>query len=422
MSAFPTDVAGWLAYQSQQHPQEIAMGLDRVRAVHDRMSLSKPVTVTVGGTNGKGSTCAYLAEIYQQAGYKVGKYTSPHLLRYNERIVINGVEASDAQLCQAFERIEAARTAANVALTYFEYSTLAALWLFQDLDVQILEVGLGGRLDAVNIVDAEAAVITSIGLDHTDWLGDTREKIGFEKAGIFRSQQLAICADPEPPSSLFEAADALELDLQLLGQHFGYRDVPAKPNQPQRWRYWDQDGLLFLPLPALKGKAQLQNAAAAVAVVRGLQATLAVAVEHIEQGLARARLLGRMQEIGKVTLDVAHNAEAAQVLADSLPPRRRYHLVLGMMRDKPVEAVIAALKGKVSAVSCLSLPAPRGLSASELASRITGLTVTGCFEDIDSALQSTKKARSVLVCGSFLTVAAALSVPPNPASGQADEP
>ena len=263
-------LADWLDYIERIHPKTIQLGLERVAKVRDTLERStSAVILTVAGTNGKGSTCAMLESILLAAGYKVGLYTSPHLLRYNERVRVDGVPVSDERLCAAFESVERAR--GDVTLTYFEFGTLAAWEIFtsQPLDAVILEVGLGGRLDAVNAFDADCALLTSIGLDHTDYLGDTRERIGSEKAGIFRTGKLAVVADSDPPRSVLERANSLGADLRLIGRDFGYQQ------QGQQWMYWGWNGRRGgLAAPALRGARQLANAAAALAALDAVRKRL----------------------------------------------------------------------------------------------------------------------------------------------------
>src|SRR5687768_2988772 len=304
-------LAQWLQYIEQQHPKSIALGLDRVRAVSSRMKieLRSPV-ITVGGTNGKGSTCAMLESILSAAGYRTGLYTSPHLLRYNERVRIAGVEASDQALAESFQVVEEAR--GDVALTYFEFGTLAAFWLFarEGIEAAILEVGLGGWLDAVNIVDADCAVLTSVGIDHVDYLGPDRESIGREKAGIFRAGRPAVIAEPDPPASVLEN-DANRL---LVGKDFGYT-----PEQGQ-WSYWGPGGKRAgLAHPALRGAMQLRNASAALCALDALR--LPIAMQEIRRGLAEVTLPARFQILPgrpQLILDVAHNPQAARTLAENL--------------------------------------------------------------------------------------------------------
>lgn len=402
----------WLAWQERLHPSRIDLGLDRVRQVATRLGVLTPhvPTLTVAGTNGKGSTAVLAAAIYQAAGYRVGCYTSPHLLHYNERIAIDGVPVPDPALCAAFGAVERAR--GDVSLTYFEFGTLAALWLFQRnaVEVRVLEVGLGGRLDAVNIVDADGAILTQTGLDHTDWLGPTRESIGREQAGVFREGKVVVCVDPDPPHSVLEAARPART-ICLLGRDFS----PIATTGGWNWRGRDR-ALHDLPLPALPGAMQLRNAAGVLAAVDAMQAVLPVQRAAIDSGLVRMRLPGRLERRGDLLLDVAHNAEAVAVLATWLraqdqPPGA---VVIGMMRDKPVEAVARELVGLSERVYAVGLPAPRGLSGEELAQRLAagGLRAEVSMNPA-SGLRAARGvaggAGTIVVCGSFKTVAGVLS-------------
>ncbi len=359
------------------------------------------------------SYCAALAAaIYRAAGYRVGCYTSPHLLRYNERIVLAGETVADGALCEAFAAIETARR--EVPLTYFESGTLAALWLFRraEIDVQVLEVGLGGRLDAVNIVDADCALLTNIGLDHTDWLGPDRESIGREKAGIFRHGRPAVCVDPQLPLSVSSAAAQLNIDLRRLDIDFSYT------RQAAEWSWRGRDGSYpQLPLPGLPGEIQLRNAAGVLAVIEALQRVRPVNQAAIAEGLRELALPGRLQRHADLLLDVAHNAEAAQTLVNylraqpaSLAPRC---LVLGMLAGKPVEAVGALLSPWFERLYAAGLPPPRGLSGVDLQQRlaVVGIAAEVCA-DVPTALSAARihnaGAAPIMVCGSFLTVAAAL--------------
>ncbi len=403
----------WLAYQERLHPRDIELGLERVGAVAKRLSLGcEPVpTLTVAGTNGKGSSATLAAMILQQAGYRTGLYTSPHLMRYNERVCVDGMPVDDAALCEAFDCIERAR--GDIALTYFEFGTLAALWCFRESAVQarVLEVGLGGRLDAVNLIDADVALITSIGLDHLDWLGADREAIGREKAHVMRPQCPAFCADPDPPSTI--AAHARDIDA-ALGQW--PRDFHALVSaRTGRWD-WHGPGLTLtdLPMPGMQGPAYLRNASGVIAALQGLSQRLPLAREAIERALRDWRLPGRFERSGRRIYDVAHNAEAAAVLAAQLREQcagAPISLVLGMMADKPVEAFCAALAGQLMSVYCIGLPGPRGCPSNQLAARAgsAGVPVRAC-KDIAQALAAAQAevgdAGWVLVSGSFLTVAA----------------
>ncbi len=372
--------------------------------------------ITVGGTNGKGSTCAYLEAILGAAGYKTGLYTSPHLLHYNERVRIGGREASDAELVAAFEKIDAVR--GDTSLTYFEFGTLAAMMQFVDagVDVAILEVGLGGRLDAVNVFDADAAIVTSVDLDHMDYLGDTREQIGFEKAGIYREARPAICADPVPPSSLLGHARSVGAALRCIGRDF------AGQREGEVWTYRGPDlAWQGLPLPAMAGACQLRNATGALAVLEAMRTRLPVGESALRQGLAAARVPGRFQRIARapdVILDVAHNPEAARALAEALHAQRaagRTLAVVGMLADKDAEGVFAALRGEIDAWWTCTPDSPRACAAEALAATLrthAGEAPVRVQPDVNAALAEAKSAAReddrILVFGSFYTVAAVL--------------
>jgi dihydrofolate synthase/folylpolyglutamate synthase len=404
----------WLRWQEALHPQAIALGLERVQRVAGRLGLPAPGprTLTVAGTNGKGSSAALLTEIYRAAGYRVGTYSSPHLLRYNERVAIAGRPLSDAALVEGFQAVEAARD--GVPLTYFEFGTLAALWLFRaaGVEVQVLEVGMGGRLDAVNLVDADGALITNIGLDHVEFLGRDRERIGFEKAGILRGGRVAVCVDPEPPASIDRQAAAVGASLWHLGRD--YRWQPAADA-------WNWHGPASrhkkLPPPALAGAIQYRNAAGVIALVTRLQPLLPVPQTALRAGLVRVRLPGRFERRGRVILDVAHNVEAARVLADNLAQvgARGLHLVVGMLADKPVEGFVQALAPRARRFYFGGLPPPRGLAGPVLRQRAAAAAPDAVVRD--SVVEAYQVARAecaegemVVACGSFLTVAAVASV------------
>jgi dihydrofolate synthase/folylpolyglutamate synthase len=410
----PQDLAGWLRHLEAQHPRGAAgieLGLERAAAVKAALGHQQTVPlVIVGGTNGKGSTCAILERILRSAGYRIGLYTSPHLLRYNERVRLAGIEATDEALCAAFARVEAAR--GDVALTYFEFGTLAAWEVFaaENVDAIILEVGLGGRLDAVNIYDADCAVVCSVGIDHTEYLGPDRESIGREKAGIFRPGRPAICGDSDPPRSLVQHAAAIGADLQVFGRDFGAR------RQEGQWQYWDRSGSRGgLAYPALRGSAQLTNASCALAALHQLRESLPVAVQDIRRGLAEVELPGRFQVLpGRPTivLDVAHNPQAAQQLASSLGDMGFYSTtwaVFGMMRDKEANAVAAVLRDRVDHWLPCSLPPPRGATADELAVALAAEHVAGRFDSPAAAFAFAQDRAGendrILAFGSFLTVA-----------------
>ncbi|MDR2000674.1 MAG: bifunctional tetrahydrofolate synthase/dihydrofolate synthase [Zoogloeaceae bacterium] len=414
-------LAQWLAFIERQHGQPIALGLERVNRVAEALGQRAVCPlITVGGTNGKGSTCAMLERILLSAGYRVGLYTSPHILDYNERVRIDGRPVSGAALCRGFERVEQARTASGgTPLTYFEYGTLCAWEVFaaEPLDAIILEVGLGGRLDATNIYEPDAAIVTSVALDHMDFLGSTREDIGFEKAGIFRAARPAICGDANPPRRLLEHAAAIGADLQILGRDFGYRQ------QEGQWQFHGRGGQRSgLALPALRGQRQLGNASCALAALDALRECLPVAMQDIRRGLAEVELTGRFQVLpGRptVVLDVAHNPQAAQVLADNLGSMA-FHpqtwAVFGMMRDKDIAGVIAALRGRIDYWLPATLSGPRAATAAELAAALAASGIPGpfpLFADAAAAYAHARKQVSendrIVVFGSFLTVADVLS-------------
>jgi len=407
------------------HPREIELGLERLRTVQSRMRLAQPdfAIVTVGGTNGKGSTVALIEAMLHAAGYRVGAYTSPHLLTYNERVRIEGRLASDAELCAAFARVETARGA--TALTYFEFGTLAAVDLFvrSGLDVVVLEVGLGGRLDAVNAWDADVAVVTSIGIDHTDWLGPDRESIGREKAGIFRAGRPAICADPQPPASIAETATTVDADLFQLGRDFDYTPEPGG------WRWFAQracndvgpSARSGLPYPAMRGDYQLLNAAASLMALACLASRFSVSQANVRAGLLRAVLPGRFQTLPGLplrVLDVAHNAQAAHALAQTLrtqPVAGRTLAVVGMLKDKPIADVLATLAPLVDEWFPATLDTPRGASAEQLRAALQthGVhTPIDVYADVSAAYRAagaraTERDR-IVVFGSFYTVGAIL--------------
>lgn len=403
-------LAYWLGRLEQQHPKAIDMGLERVGQVADRLGvrgLGCPV-ITVGGTNGKGSTVATLVSIYRAAGLRVGSYTSPHLLRFNERVCLDGRPVDDATLVAAFERVEAAR--GEVSLTYFEFTTLAAFVVFRDagLAVAVLEVGLGGRLDAVNVVDADVAVVTSVGIDHVEFLGDTREQIGGEKAGIFRAGRPAICGDSDPPPTLLAAATALRTPLQRRGIDYDF----AAAGEGWSWR---GPGRLLegLPRPALA----LENAATALAALYA--APLGVPEAALREGLRCARLAGRLQPVAQaplVLLDVAHNPHGALFLMRQLPPaspEQRTLAVFAMLADKDNGGVIDACLGRIDAWFVAGLEGPRAQRASVLVEllRERGCPVAGRYGTVAAALaaarQQARPTDRILVFGSFYTVAAA---------------
>ena len=413
----PRTLADWLAHIERQHPKSIDMGLQRVREVAARMRLPRPAkrVITVGGTNGKGSTVAFVEAIARAHGWKVGCYTSPHLLRYNERVRIDGVDAGDAALVAGFEAVEAAR--GDTSLTYFEYGTLCALWLFarSKLDLAVLEVGLGGRLDAVNVVDADASIITTVDLDHQDWLGEDIEAIGFEKAGIARPFKPLVLGDDDPPASVLRHAYAIGAQSWRIANDFF-----AEPLDAETWRWREVGFSMDLPMPALAAPVQLRNAACAIAAVRTLRAR--IDKQTYAEGVANARVAGRLQRFerngAEVVVDVGHNPQAARALAQWLraQPRRRTLAVYAALADKDVAGVAQALAGVVDGwhIAGLSDAGPRGLGVDDFARQLAGSAAADAARHVgvDAALQAAMAQAGpggrVLVFGSFHTAAAAL--------------
>lgn len=422
----PATLPEWLNRLEAMHPKAIDMGLERVARVRDALGLrfDCPV-ITVGGTNGKGSTCAMLEAILLQAGYRVGLYTSPHLVHFNERARVNGEIVDDAALVEQFQAVEAAR--GDVSLTYFEFTTLAILRLFAQagLDAVILEVGLGGRLDAVNIIDADVAIVTSVDIDHTEYLGVTREQIGFEKAGIFRGGRPAICSDPVPPESLKKHAEEIGADLWLLGRDFNYS------GDKQQWNYGGRSMRRnALGYPGLRGANQLLNACAALAALEALRDRLPLGAQEVRSGLAMVELPGRFQVLpGRptVVLDVAHNPHAAGALAQNLG-NMGFHpytfAVFGAMSDKDIDGIISHMKPHIDHWCVTDLPLPRAASAASIAEKLSEAGVQGAgAPDAEHSIltfaspeEAYANARSragendrIAVFGSFLTVAGVIA-------------
>lgn len=404
----------WLVRIGRLHPRPIELGLDRVGAVWRRMGLTLPAAVvTVGGTNGKGSCVAMLEAMLRAGGYRVGTYTSPHLLQFNERVRVDGADADDRTLCRAFEAVESAR--GDVSLTYFEHVTLAALWVFARaaLEVMVLEVGMGGRLDAVNILDADVALVTTVDLDHQEWLGPDRDSIGREKAGIFRSGRAAVFGGDDPPAGLVEHADRLGARLLLAGRDFRIR---------LRDGDWDWEGLgrqrLGLPLPALRGTFQVRNAAAAIATLEAVSDRLSLSTVALREGLLGVRLPGRFEVFpGPITLifDVAHNPEAARGLAENLARHAaeggRTLAVFSMLRDKDIAGVARVLAPQISEWFYAPLEAQRAATGEQLGAALdaAGLgAVAHGHADLLAALAAAGAAARhgdrILVFGSFYTV------------------
>lgn len=408
----PRDLAGWLEYIEALHPASIAMGLERVELVRQRLNLTPtfPLLI-VTGTNGKGSTCAMLESIYQAAGHRVGCYTSPHFVRFNERVRISGNEVADDDLVRAFAAVEQARQ--DVALTYFEFGTLAAVWhmVATGVDVGILEVGLGGRLDAVNVFEPVCSIVTSVDLDHMDFLGNDRESIGREKAGVYRAKLPAIYGDDAPPASLLAYAAELNADLRLIQRDFGYSITPAG------WRYLAEGQDIELPLPALAGDFQLNNAACVINAVLALATQLPVTLEQMRQGLLQVKLNGRFQRVDhhpELILDVAHNPHAAAALASNLqrfPAAGRTLAVFSMLADKDIAGVLQIIAPFVDAWYVARVENARGAAADQLLSLISALDhgQAAGFADLGEAYrQACNDAGEndrILVFGSFFTVA-----------------
>ncbi|UOB22384.1 bifunctional tetrahydrofolate synthase/dihydrofolate synthase [Pseudomonas orientalis] len=410
----------WLAYLEQLHPSAIDMGLERSQQVAARLGLGRPAprVITVTGTNGKGSTCAFVAALLQAQGLNVGVYSSPHLLRYNERVQLNGVEASDAQLCEAFAALDAGR--GDISLTYFEMGTLAALWLFEraQLDVVVLEVGLGGRLDTVNVVDADLALVTSIGVDHVDYLGDTRESVAYEKAGIFRPGRPALCGDLDPPQPLLDKVRELDCPFYLRGRDFNV-DI-----SDEYWQWSGRDArgqqMALHDLPLLN--LPMENAALALQAY--LLLDLPWNVEQIAATLLATRIVGRLDRRtvewqGKrlnLLLDVGHNPHAAEYLAQRLkraPFSGRRLAVFGLLADKDLDGVVAPLLGSVQSWAVAPLDTPRSRAAAELqlALQNLGSPVTS-YASVTAALEAQCAVATaddeILLFGSFYCVAEAL--------------
>jgi len=415
----PTTLAGWLAHCEQLHPKTIDMTLDRVAAVRDRLGLRFEVpVVSVAGTNGKGSSCAMLEAIALQAGYRVGLYIKPHLVHFEERCRINGEMASEAELLPHFQAVEQAR--GDTTLTWFEFTTLAIMRALSmaPLDLVILEVGMGGRLDAVNAVDADCALITSIALDHTEYLGPDREAIGREKAGIMRAGKPVVVSDAVPPASLQAAADALGADLRLHGRDFNFQGDKQQWGWRGRNQRWNS-----LAYPALRGANQLHNAAGVLAVLEVLREVLPVNAQAVRNGLAMVALPGRFQIVPgqpSLVLDVAHNPQAVAALALNLDQMGFFpqtHAVFGAMRDKDLAGLLGHIAPLIDHWHLTNLPLPRAATTDELAQAVqaasAGRKITiSHHANPDQALRAAASqadpADRIVVFGSFYTVGGVL--------------
>ncbi len=401
-----SSLSEWLDYLMHLHSSAIDLGLDRVQAVAERAKLTHPApkVITVAGTNGKGSTCAMMEAILLSAGYKVGVYSSPHLVSYNERVRINGHQLPDEDHCRAFAAIDYQR--AGISLSLFEFGTLAALWLFNEapLDVVILEVGLGGRLDATNVVDHDVSVITSLAIDHIDWLGDNIEVIGFEKAGIFRGNRPAVCGQPNPPASVAAHADDISATLYQVGYQFDYEIT----GETWRW-YSGAFELINLPIPSLP----LPNAATALMALSVLGVD--VTDEQIVQALSTVTLAGRLQVLQTeplVILDVAHNPHSAQYLASQIPRlKAKYGIdrvlgVIGMLHDKDIKGTVAEMLPVIDQWFPVDLSGERAAKAHEIVAFLP--KNTDCYDSpmagYQMALSSATTSTMVIVFGSFYTV------------------
>jgi dihydrofolate synthase/folylpolyglutamate synthase len=461
----PTTLAEWLTYLESLNPKTIALGLERVAEVKQRLNLQPyfPIII-VGGTNGKGSVCAMLESILHAAGYRVGCYTSPHLLEYNERVRVSKHPANNAELCAAFKKIEKVR--GDIPLTYFEFGTLAAMQMFidQKVDVAILEVGLGGRLDAVNAFDADCAVVTSIDIDHTDYLGDTREKIAFEKAGIFRAGKVAVFGDLDMPQAIRTQAEKVGAELWRFGSEFGFKLLSPAPAEdigsarrggdvhvisivrpltltlsqeerghkhsegehshsekapmPGQWNYFSKTGnRSAMTFPALRGFYQLNNASVALAALDSLKGIIPVSMEAVRRGLVEVTLSARFQMVpGKpaLILDVAHNPHAARALAKALaalPPSPKTYAVCAMLKDKDMAGVVEAMKLQVDEWLIAGIDAPRGASADELGQVLDNANIgkvvrfPAVTEALHHAYNQAGENDRIVAFGSFHTVA-----------------
>lgn len=438
----------WLEWQEELHLSEIDLGLERIGNVAKRLNLLSLITpiITLAGTNGKGSSVALLESILRAQGYKTGAYTSPHLLRYNERIAINNIPASDAQIISAFEKIDRARE--DISLTYFEFGTLAAMLCFieQKVDVIILEVGLGGRLDASNLWDATLAIITGIAIDHVAWLGNDREKIAIEKSGIMRKNHPVISGDPNPPNSIEAEAQRIGATLYQYGKKFSYEKCKKHhENQHKEWQWkgwetsWNNQHSITLPLPALQGEFQLNNAANVIAGLHTIKGQLPVSADALKKGLTNVSLVGRMQVLKQNPewlVDVAHNPQSAEQLVKYLksnPAKGKTHAIFSMLNDKDIKKVITIMDEHIDTWHITKLAGNRGLETNEISALLntalnakthkvienttnnqTFYTTINNYSDFKSICNQLKKnvksEDRVVAFGSFLVVSAVIEV------------
>lgn len=401
----------WLEWQSTLHPSAIDLGLDRCRRVRDAMGLdaTEVPRIVIAGTNGKGSCVAFLESILTAAGLRTGAYTSPHLSRYNERVRIQAQPVSDAALVEAFERVDVAR--GDVSLTFFEFGTLAAADIIERarVEVAILEVGLGGRLDAVNAFEPNVSLITAVGVDHRAWLGDDRESVGREKAGIMRTAVPCVIGERAPPASVVDHAHAMGTPCRILGRDYGFR------RGPDHWTWWgDGRTVEGLPPPGLPGLHQVDNAAACLSALSSLSPRVELGDDAVRSGIANARIPGRLEWLEapeRVLVDVAHNPLGAEALAAylaSFRPRPRRRAVCGVLGDKDAGAMLRALQSEIDAWYFASLPGSRGRDADELAGKLPGPVPRLAFDSVEAAFEAALESRSeleeVVVFGSFVTV------------------
>ena len=412
------NLCDWLEWQEELHFTAIELGLDRCTVVAENMGLLDPdfTVISVAGTNGKGSSVTMMEAILGNSGYKTGCYTSPHLIHYNERIKLDGVEVSDEMLCESFSRIDHAR--GDISLTYFEFGTLAALDIFHqaNVDVALLEVGLGGRLDAVNCLDADVALVTSVDLDHMQWLGPDRETIGREKAGIFRGDKPAICSDPHPPETVLQYAEEIGATLYIPGRDFNYQ------LSEDNWS-WQWGSVIYenLPRPDQYNSCQIQNAAGVLMVLNTLKSRLPVDDRAIEKGLEDFSLAGRFQMLSEGTqtiLDVAHNNQSAKMLVHNLkqfPNSGKTHIIIGMLKDKDRNSILGELIEIADYWHTVTISNSRGTDSETIKNELLDLGVTVPISESDTVANTFLKLQKetgmhdrIVVTGSFLSVGDAI--------------